>query len=401
MTQLNSLKKVFTGVATAAFAAGAFAGDHGKAIIDDKMPVEDPWTICDLWDYSTLYESDSGGFIREVALTGRYHGQWISASQDDDGDREGFHEFQSRRSRLGFEIGILDNITFATEFNVTDSSGDSMEWQRGPFFNDIDTMLIEIEGDGWDLWIGKDKFKVTREESTSSKRIKTIERSQIVNEVVPGKPWGFNFGFATGDLEHVIGLGLTGSSEDDNRASGWGLPTSEGSNAQFLYRLETGVSEATTLYLDYLYTNLGYDSDDDIASSYEHVIALGTTNELSDRLNLTTDLILGFNRDEQGGIEEGSDTWGLVILPTYELTEKLELVAKYAYMDTGRTQRPQRYTDREELTNAHSFYAGLNYYICGDKLKVMAGYEYLTADQIENNDKITSDTWMLAVRTYF
>ena len=183
MTQLNSLKKLITSVAAAAFAATAFAGDYGKAIIDDEMPVEDPWTICDLFDYSTLYQSDAG-FIREVSLTGRYHGQWISASSDDDGSLGEFNEFQSRRSRIGFEIGILDNITFATEFNVTDSSGSSQGWQEGPFFNDVDTMLIEIEGDGWDLWIGKDKFKITREESTSSKRIKTIERSQITNEVV-------------------------------------------------------------------------------------------------------------------------------------------------------------------------------------------------------------------------
>ncbi|MAB76317.1 MAG: hypothetical protein CMO47_07635, partial [Verrucomicrobiales bacterium] len=88
MTHLNSLKKLASGTAIAALAAGAFASDHGKAIVDDKMPLEDPWTICDIFDYSTLYESDAG-FIREVSLTGRYHGQWISASQDDDGDRDG------------------------------------------------------------------------------------------------------------------------------------------------------------------------------------------------------------------------------------------------------------------------------------------------------------------------
>jgi hypothetical protein len=400
MTHLNSLKKLASGTAIAALAAGAFASDHGKAIVDDKMPLEDPWTICDIFDYSTLYESDAG-FIREVSLTGRYHGQWISASQEYDGDRDGFHQFQSRRSRIGFEIGILDNITFATEFNVTDSSGSNRNWQTGPVFNDIDTMLIEIEGDGWDLWIGKDKFKITREESTSSKRIKTIERSQIVNEVVPGKPWGFNFGFATGEVEHVIGLALTGSDEDDNRDSGWGLPTTEGSNAQFLYRLETPVNDVTTFYLDYLFTDMGYDSEDDIASSYNHVLALGTTNALNDRLNLTTDLIFGLDRDGTGDIPDGEDTWGLVIMPTYAITEKLEFVAKYAYMDSGRTQRPQRYTDREELENCHTLYAGLNYYICGDKLKLMAGYEYMTADQYDSTDDITSDTWMLAVRTYF
>ena len=400
MTHLNSLKKLASVTAIAALAAGAFASDHGKAIVDDKMPLEDPWTICDIFDYSTLYESDAG-FIREVSLTGRYHGQWISASQDDDGDRDGFHQFQSRRSRIGFEIGILENITFATEFNVTDSSGSNRNWQTGPVFNDIDTMLIEIEGDGWDLWIGKDKFKITREESTSSKRIKTIERSQIVNEVIPGKPWGFNFGFATGEVEHVIGLALTGSDEDDNRGSGLGLPTTEGSNAQFLYRLETPVNDVTTFYLDYLFTDMGYDSEVDIASSYNHVLALGTTNALNDRLNLTTDLIFGLDRDGTGDIPDGEDTWGLVIMPTYAITEKLEFVAKYAYMDSGRTQRPQRYTVREELENCHTLYAGLNYYICGDKLKLMAGYEYMTADQYDSTDHITSDTWMLAVRTYF
>ena len=400
MTHLNSLKKLASGTAIAALAAGAFASDHGKAIVDDKMPLEDPWTICDIFDYSTLYESDAG-FIREVSLTGRYHGQWISASQEYDGDRDGFHQFQSRRSRIGFEIGILENITFATEFNVTDSSGSNRNWQTGPVFNDIDTMLIEIEGDGWDLWIGKDKFKITREESTSSKRIKTIERSQIVNEVIPGKPWGFNFGFATGEIEHVIGLALTGSDEDDNRGSGLGLPTTEGSNAQFLYRLETPVNDVTTFYLDYLFTDMGYDSEVDIASSYNHVLALGTTNALNDRLNLTTDLIFGLDRDGTGDIPDGEDTWGLVIMPTYAITEKLEFVAKYAYMDSGRTQRPQRYTVREELENCHTLYAGLNYYICGDKLKLMAGYEYMTADQYDSTDDITSDTWMLAVRTYF
>ena len=400
MTHLNSLKKLASVTAIAALAAGAFASDHGKAIVDDKMPLEDPWTICDIFDYSTLYESDAG-FIREVSLTGRYHGQWISASQEYDGDRDGFHQFQSRRSRIGFEIGILENITFATEFNVTDSSGSNRNWQTGPVFNDIETMLIEIEGDGWDLWIGKDKFKITREESTSSKRIKTIERSQIVNEVIPGKPWGFNFGFATGEVEHVIGLALTGSDEDDNRGSGLGLPTTEGSNAQFLYRLETPVNDVTTFYLDYLFTDMGYDSEVDIASSYNHALALGTTNALNDRLNLTTDLIFGLDRDGTGDIPDGEDTWGLVIMPTYAITEKLEFVAKYAYMDSGRTQRPQRYTVREELENCHTLYAGLNYYICGDKLKLMAGYEYMTADQYDSTDDITSDTWMLAVRTYF
>ena len=88
-------------------------------------------------------------------------------------------------------------------------------------------------------------------------------------------------------------------------------------------------------------------------------------------------------------------------MPTYEITEKLEAVAKYAYMDQGQNQRTQRFNVRQRVADYHTFYAGLNYYICGDKLKIMGGYEYATGEEFGTGTDITSDTWMLAVRTYW
>ena len=58
----NRFKKAVVGMAVPALVAAAplFAGDPGKAIIDDKAPIE-PSTFCDLFDHTTLYEGD--GFL--------------------------------------------------------------------------------------------------------------------------------------------------------------------------------------------------------------------------------------------------------------------------------------------------------------------------------------------------
>ncbi len=94
-----------TGVIALAGAASATAGEYGKAVINDKVPIVDS-SWCDLFKKNRLYEGD--GFIKSVKFKGRYHGQWISQTEDTlTGGVEttnGYHEFQSRRFRLGTEI---------------------------------------------------------------------------------------------------------------------------------------------------------------------------------------------------------------------------------------------------------------------------------------------------------
>jgi hypothetical protein len=88
-------------------------------------------------------------------------------------------------------------------------------------------------------------------------------------------------------------------------------------------------------------------------------------------------------------------------MPTYEITEKLEAVVKFSYMDEGRNQRTQRYPSRQNVENYSTIYAGLNYYICKDKLKVMGGYEHATGELFGTGTDVDSGTWMVSLRTYF
>jgi hypothetical protein len=411
MTLPTRITKLAIGVGAISLVAGStFAGDYGKAIIDDKMPIE-AWEFCDIFDIPTIYESDSG-FIRSVALTGRYQGQWISQSEDIEGDANGYHEFQHRRFRQGIEVGFANDISLSVVMNITDGSGgDHHGLTYGRFFDDFDTFELEwAPSKDTYVIVGKQKQKVTMENATSSSKILTIERSAITNEVVSDKPWGVTYGFKALGIKHELGAYIYGADEDnstgrDGDPEGYLWPDFE-SRGGVTYRASAKVTEATELSFGYIFTNNSGGSHEDagqgnadagLGSQYEHVFSVGTKTELGE-FGLITDIIVASNREDDGGLGVGNDTWGLVILPYYNFTDKLQGVARYAYMDEGREQRPQRFNERDSVENYHTFYAGLNYYICGNNLKVQGGYEYATGDILNSTDEVDTGTWMLGLR---
>lgn len=404
MTPNHLVKKflAFAGAATLV-AGSAQAGDWDKAVIDDKMPIPEPWTFCDIFDMNTLYQGE--GLIQKVSLNGRYHGQMISQTEDFGGVDNGYHEWQHRRFRLGMNIAFAGNLTLKTSANISNGSGGagSHGLTYGPYFDNWDEFYLDWEpNDDFYVQIGKQKQKITREFSTSSKEILTIERSHIVNEVADQKPWGVTVGFNYLGLDHELGAWVTGA-----YASGFGNYPNFDSRGSLSYRTSYGLTESTDLHLDYVFTNNsdGFASGTGsaatgFASAYEHVVALGSESEWG-QFGLVTDLIFGVNREANGLIPAGNDTFGLVIMPYYNITDNLQAVVKYAYMDEGRNQRTQRFDVRQRVSDYHTFYAGLNYFICEHNLKLMAGYEYATGEEFGTGVDIDSSTWMVGIRTYF
>lgn len=383
------------------FSGGLVAGDdRGKLIIDDKMPVQaSPWTVCNVFDHSTLYESDSG-FIRKVRVQGRYHGQYITQSEDVNGVRvNGFHAWQHRRFRLGLNIDMANDLNLFIDPNIANSAK-----LTDPFYDDYQTFQLTWEPKkNHFIMIGKLKQNFTREDTESSKRIKTVERAHIVNEVAEARPWGVIVGFDTGDrLHHELGGWLYGAHADSPQ---W---IDFQSNGGFSYNLSYQLNDSTSLHFDYVYadqgpgytTGAGGPAASEFGPQYEHAFALGTEVN-KDRFQMIADLVYADNRVGSGGVPAGSDTWGLYVLPSYDITEKLEAVFRYGYMDQGRNQRTQRFPVRQPLENYHTFYVGMQYFICGEKLKLMAGYEYATGTVFGTGNDIDSGSWQFGVRTYF
>ncbi len=439
MIKVTDLKRLFVATGAAVIAGGAMAGE---VVINDKAPIElckeDP-AFCDIFNKGTLYKNENAGLIQKVQLVGRYHGQYHDSSLDFSGGAPGNvsvgnRYWEHRRARLGAKVKFANGWEFYNEWNVGGIASSGEQLGSGDFFNSLDVMGFKGKLGGLSLNIGKQKAKITREWSTSSKQILTFERSHIVNEVIAstGKPWGITGSFETGGIKHTLGAWLA---ESDRSPDGGGRFPDMETRGAWSYQAETALSNNTDLHFDYMgvaNTSGAFTADERLeASPYNHVFALGTESSWDlghcDReFGLVTDLIYGVDRQGRGGNDDfgrglndmptGEDTFGVVIMPHYDLTERLQLVAKYSYASNSRLHRPQRrafdrgpgnFTDgaRPNLSDVHTAYIGLNYRICGDNLKLMAGYEYLTADVYEaagaTNGTVTGDTWMLGIRTYF
>ncbi|MCG8598951.1 MAG: OprO/OprP family phosphate-selective porin [Verrucomicrobiales bacterium] len=425
------------------FSESGFSGES-HVVIDDKCPVEScagtpVW--CSLFDHSTLYQNDSG-IVKSVQIAGRYHGQYHNSSiSHSKGNSVGAQYWEHRRFRLGTKIALENDITFFNNWNLGDSNRQGSRI-AGDFWGEVYEMYIKWQPSGADndFWvqIGKQEQKITREFATSSKKILTVERAFITNEVADTAAWGIESGFRSGGVNHAFGLWL-GGFENDADGSGPKTPGFGNSRGGASYRGAVSLTEKTDLHFDYLFTNnsdgtrqprgAGINAaDEDALSNYNHVFAVGTESsfEYADcgrKIGLVTDIIWGVDREAQGGNSlgiaggdndsaAGEDTFGFLIMPSIDLTERLQFVAKYAYASNARMQRPQRQgygrigDARPNLDDVHTFYAGLNYRLCEDQLKLMMGYEYLTADLHENAGStdlgsLTGSTWMVGVRTYW
>ena len=386
----------FAGAATL-LAGAAFAGDAGKVVIDDKGVVEpEAWSICNVFDHNTLFEADQG-FIRSVSAHGRYQGQYISQDEDIDGVENDFDAWQHRRARLGLKIEMDHGLKFYAEANFASFLGS----QDGPFFDSFQDFYLDQETDTFWWRVGKQKQNFTIEDKTSSKKIKTIERSAIVNETAGARPWGAVVGFEAFGIDHAFGGWLYGGHSDAPEFIDFDA------NGGLSYNATYALLENTDLHFDYVHADNNGGSEGTEGSAavgvgpeYEHSFSLGTSSNFG-KLNVIVNGIIASNRSGGGGIPDGNDTWGFYVLPSYALTDKLDIVFRYAYMDEGREQRTQRYDVRAAVEDYHTFYGGLQYKLCGDHLKVMAGYEYATGDIFKSSEDIETGSWQLAVRTYF
>lgn len=114
-------------------------------------------------------------------------------------------------------------------------------------------------------------------------------------------------------------------------------------------------------------------------------------------------------------LETKGTVWSITLEPTWVLldnvfgnSDPLQLVARYQYATSSENNGlhlQRRY--EEEVTQGkgnryQAFYAGVNYFLYGQKLKLMAGGEYAhMKDDAEDSGRYRGWTWFGAVRIYF
>jgi phosphate-selective porin OprO and OprP len=369
-------------------AAASLAGEPlpAKDTIEDAAK-SDSSIYDEIWSLATLYKNKDNPYIQEIKLRGRYQGQhyWLDSRQ---GDAD---SWEDRRSRIGFDVKFLGDFSFRGDVQGSDGFD--------PVYNGIVDFFVKWSpADQFNLTVGKQKPQIGYYDwlqSTNSQP--TFERSQIFNQLRVDRTLGAVIDGKAGNWLYQTGIY---SNENDlefgqlNAGIGYGVGVG--------YDFTKAVSlEKAEWRFDYLRSDI--ESGSTVLDRYENLFS--TTLWLKDgRWSLVGEFFAGTGLS--------ADAAGLFIQPTYDLIpKKLQVVGRYSFASgegPDSIQAQSRYersapnlngSGRGEVYNA--FYVGTQYFIHGDKLKLLAGAEYAEVDGGGNGGDFDGWTYLAGVRLSF
>ena len=332
-----------------------------------------------------------GKTVTKLTISGRIQAQydWLNAEQEEDGVADvsyaSTNHFYLRRLFLGAKAE-LGNGWYGDI--VMDFAGEDAA---------IDKAVL-----GWDyapaaeFSIGYFKVPFGLEETSSSSKIKTLERSAanrffaddidfssrhtgIKVEGTPGD-MGLYYAFMVANQTQGESSRLGGTAEASNNLGAWGR-----------LQYKTKIQDASVLFG----SDLGFQPENTVVTNggNESEI-LAYTIYASAKLDALYGQVEFFGAEIEGDTASGYDSSpiGFAAQVAYKF-DKLEPVYRYSYVDADGSstgidtdelirRAPSGVTaGSSEAEKLHSHYIGLNYYIQGDDVKFMAGYEWAYTDE--------------------
>jgi phosphate-selective porin OprO and OprP len=348
--------------------AGTVVADTSKVSDNAVAPAEQ--SIFDkIWSLAQIYKDDTNPIIEEFDFTGRmqldyFHNDYSSRGKND------FLEI--RRFRLGEDAFFAErHIEIKADL---DTALDAYHKER-IFYNRMTNLFVNFHvDDQFNVKVGKQEphFGYGRMESDTLQPFfeRTWFDDQIFNN--PGNDYNSavtifgkigNFGY----LASVISLNVDQEFGDFNGGQAY--------LAEINYDFKDVLHADRALWvLDYLHTN-----------------GLNANSNVFNALHNAVDTYMDYHKGPFGlvtelGYEDGTNTKGDVymasIMPSYDITDKLQVEVRYTYMHGS---DPNSITDLNRQTSTlgkftgdryNEGYLGLNYFIYGKKLRLMAGIQY-------------------------
>lgn len=361
-------------------------------------------TVDDLWKLPVLYKNDHT-LLREFALSANIQWQWAdgNGSEGSFGSRDRPDELrwgdvEARRIELGFRSQWGDKLKFSAhvEPNIDGRSSPDM---HGGAYRDLHDLSFTYAFDpAFTLGIGKVTPKYfAYEDIVSSREMTVFERSLVVTQLIPPELTGIR-------AEGKVGLWSYGT----GIFAGESMPEFPEFNAGMVLQNMVGYNYATAAGLDEAIVRLchQYSTSDENSGGpglFDHAVSLNTFLR-EGRFNFYADLIGAHGRDATGNIA------GITLAPSWFFTKQLEMIFRYqhaigsddALQLSSRYERlAPRLTDSGGGKAFDAAYLGLNYYIHGHKLKLMAAAEYQHMDGGSDGGDYEGITCLTGLRMSF
>ncbi len=356
----------------------------GHLIAEEKLIIEDnkkEQTLAEKLDnLGLLYKDKNNPILQEFWLLGRYHGQYHHT----DGSNGEDSDWEDRRARFGFQAKMYNHLTLHAQA----ISGADFD----PDYNGFTELWAKWEfSEALNLTIGQQKHRFTHDRNVSSRYINYLERSMFTNMMALDYTPAVTLSGKSGKLEYYTGVfsNATGTDMWDSFSqldSGWSYIGAATYNLGNFLGADTAY-----FYGSYLHT----DANDNATNLTRFDNAVSGALILTEGpASLVTELTSGFGGEKGNAI-------ALNIQPSYFLTDKLQIVARYQIASASESNglSAQRRYERPAGLPAGDFYQagylGLTYYIASHRIKLFAGIEYA---KMNDEDTLTASA---GFRFYF
>lgn len=331
-------------------------------------------SVCDkIWDYATLYQNKDAQVLQSLKLTGRLQGDAYHFKSDDNGS---VSDMNWRRTRLGAKAVLFNDFLIHVEADLDPNNIDNRGFYKGL----TDAYIAWSLSDALKLKVGKQSAGFTLDGATSSKKLLTMERSVVADNLWFSREY-FTGISASGKVDgwkyNLGGFSSRGDAEFGAFDSGWFALASLGHAA----------GENTDLRVDYVHNEPDYTGD------------VGTKN-LTDIVSLVSTSTfgqLGFDTDVSYALGDSatgqSDMMGLQLMPYWDFNDRWQGVFSYAMVHctdgpgASLGRYPKKFISSSKYEDIQDFYLGVNCYLYGHKLKWQAGVEY----NLAQNDSAGND----------
>ncbi|MEI6176572.1 MAG: porin [Verrucomicrobiota bacterium] len=358
-----------------------------------------------IWSVPTLYKNEGNPVLQELSLVGQLQTQYAYGSDNsgnfgtnDRPDDLTWGDAEVRRFRLGLKGKLFSKLSF---LYLTDLNPDLTPriYKRTP-----EMYFTYTENDAFNISLGKTELKFNRDQEYSSRDFLPFERSALGNMFYGGEltgAWASGKGIAGGWL-YFLGAFSNDRVDEWSHFNGGTMILGK---IGYDYTKHTGFDLAEVKF-QYLHNSEpGYREDPADLKSPSYSNCISISNQITEGpFDLTTEFLWG---DGENGV---ADVCGLSAMANYSFTKNLQLITTWELAgssDDNGVFLPTRY---EALSPGvgdakgdayFAGYAGLNYYIYGQKLKLMSGLKYSYLDGGSGGGDFNGWTWLCGVRMAF
>jgi phosphate-selective porin OprO/OprP len=343
-----------------------------------------PSTYDLIWKFAEWYEDSSNPIVQRVLFSGRFHHDFAILGADQGDVRES----NVRRLRLGPRVTLFRTVTVHGEVELNPQ-------ERDPTYLRFTDLYIQWSPGGrLAVTVGKQGAPFTTDGATSSKDLLTIDRSNLANniwfpqEYLPGisvsgrsTPWNYRVGvYAAGEANRELG------------EFNGGLVTLGVLGYDFARPL--GVKEAV-LAGNYVYQHA--DRRNTFTRQLEHIGSVSLRLEAA-RWGLRTDV------SAATGYLGQSDLSSLMVMPFFNLTDKLQAVGRYTFLESDQPNGVRLATYESRIVPGRGdqykeLYLGANYFFYGHKLKLQSGVQIgRMRDRAGDDGQYSGVSWTTGIR---